>query len=427
MSTLNDTDLFVVERGGVQYKVEYADVDPITGELEAPVEVLTPLNGAGIGAGAPYNPISSTITTVAGNNITCSDNTELANMVGPISMTDENGDLVTPQTSEITNISGTAPAITLTFTNSTDLEYFQAGDVVQSGDWNQSQVWSDSLTGTGLTNPANAFSGDVDSYADSSGGWSLDLSGHTFGSGAHTIEVKSGGATSITVNNYTSIPDPGGGGAKVWTGTYTGEINSIASSATGSSMYYVKIDGNLLVNSGISNPNAVSVVSVDTSSSQMVVNGGTWSNGDVISLPTLEASATDVIGVDGNTLQISGVSGQWRPNLRIKGASVASSAPSPSSIVFTSMNGGTTAVTGTDATLASRVWTLQKSSAQTGPWTTVGEYTDLEANASQNGSTPWTGKPTLEENMYYKVKVKYTSDNANSVESVFNTFQTGDA
>jgi hypothetical protein len=91
------------------------------------------------------------------------------------------------------------------------------------------------------------------------------------------------------------------------------------------------------------------------------------------------------------------------------------------------MNGGTTAVTGTDATLASRVWTLQKSSAQTGPWTTVGEYTDLEANASQNGSTPWTGKPTLEENMYYKVKVKYTSDNANSVESVFNTFQTGDA
>ena len=66
MSTLNDTDLFVVEREGVQYKVEAVDVvaDPITGAFEAPVEVLTPLNGAGIGAGVPYTPISSPITTV---------------------------------------------------------------------------------------------------------------------------------------------------------------------------------------------------------------------------------------------------------------------------------------------------------------------------------------------------------------------------
>ena len=66
MSTLNDNDLLLVEREGVQYKVEAVDVvvDPITGEFETPVEVLTPLNGAGIGAGVPYNPISSPIVTV---------------------------------------------------------------------------------------------------------------------------------------------------------------------------------------------------------------------------------------------------------------------------------------------------------------------------------------------------------------------------
>ena len=126
MSTLNPTDLLLVEREGVQYKMQAGDMDlGPTGVLEAPVEVLTPLNGAGLGPGVPYNPISSPITAVDGNNITCSDGTELANMVGPISMTDENGDLVTPQTSEITSASGTAPAITLTFADSTDLEYFQ--------------------------------------------------------------------------------------------------------------------------------------------------------------------------------------------------------------------------------------------------------------------------------------------------------------
>ena len=82
MSTLNDTDLFVVEREGVQYKVEAVDVvvDPITGELEAPVEVLTPLNGAGIGAGVPYNPISSPITTVGAGGETVYETSAITNV-----------------------------------------------------------------------------------------------------------------------------------------------------------------------------------------------------------------------------------------------------------------------------------------------------------------------------------------------------------
>ena len=37
---------------------------------------------------------------------------------------------------------------------------------------------------------------------DSTAGFTLDLSGHTFGNGAHTIEVKSGGA-SFTGNGST--------------------------------------------------------------------------------------------------------------------------------------------------------------------------------------------------------------------------------
>ena len=115
---------------------------------------------------------------------------------------------------------------------------------------NDSETWSDDLTGTGVTNPTNGFDGDVDSYSDSTGGWSLDLSGHTFGTGSHDIEVKSGGATSITVNGSTSLTDPGGGGAKVWTGSHTGEITSIASSSTGASVYYIKIDDKFLLDTG---------------------------------------------------------------------------------------------------------------------------------------------------------------------------------
>ena len=117
---------------------------------------------------------------------------------------------------------------------------------------NDSQTWSDSLTALSgsLTNPPNAFDTDESTYADSTAGFTLDLSGHTFGTGAHTIEVKSGGATSFTVNSYTSLTDPGGGGAKVWTGTHTGELTSLASSATGASVYYIKIDGKYLANPG---------------------------------------------------------------------------------------------------------------------------------------------------------------------------------
>ena len=65
MSTLQDTDLFVVERSGVNYKGEAKDVNTgPTGSIETPVAVLTPLNGAGTNAGQPYNPLSTAITAV---------------------------------------------------------------------------------------------------------------------------------------------------------------------------------------------------------------------------------------------------------------------------------------------------------------------------------------------------------------------------
>ena len=59
---------------------------------------------------------------------------------------------------------------------------------------NNNVTWSNSLSGlagSSLTNPPNGFDGDESSYADSTAGFTLDLSGHTLVTGTHTIEVKS--------------------------------------------------------------------------------------------------------------------------------------------------------------------------------------------------------------------------------------------
>ena len=140
----------------------------------------------------------------------------------------------------------------------------------------------------------------------------------------------------------------------------------------------------------------------------------------------LVATANDVNYLDGNTLGVSNVFGAWLPGLYAQGAEVTAYAPSPESIVFTSMNGGTTPFTGTDATLTSRTWTLEKGNSAVGPWTEAGTYIDFAANESQDGASPWDN-PDLEPNKFYQVKVRYDSNNADYRESTFNTFKTGDA
>ena len=82
-------------------------------------------------------------------------------------------------------------------------------------------------------------------------------------------------------------------------------------------------------------------------------------------------------------------------------------------------------ISGVDATLSSRTWTLESGSSATGPWTLVGTYQDFDALASQDGATAWnTTKPTLADDTFYRVKVQYDSTNAESVESVYHTFKT---
>lgn len=102
-------------------------------------------------------------------------------------------------------------------------------------------------------------------------------------------------------------------------------------------------------------------------------------------------------------------------------------APSPDDIEFTSQNAGTTAVTSTDATLAFRRWTLETRSSSSDPWTVVTEADDFSTAGTQNGSTPWDTKPTLQANTQYRVKVAYHSSNARAVESEYVYFTTGNS
>ena len=101
--------------------------------------------------------------------------------------------------------------------------------------------------------------------------------------------------------------------------------------------------------------------------------------------------------------------------------------PSPSEIVFTSQNAGTTPVSATDATVSFRKWTLETRASSSDPWTVVTESDDYDIVAGQDGSTPWASSPTLQPNTLYRVKVSYYSDNAEPVESVYSTFETGPA
>ena len=99
--------------------------------------------------------------------------------------------------------------------------------------------------------------------------------------------------------------------------------------------------------------------------------------------------------------------------------------PSPSDVEFTSQNANTAPVSATDATVAFRKWTLETRASSSDPWTVVITSDDYDIAASQDGATPWSASPTLQPNTSYRVKVSYHSANAETIESNYNTFETG--
>jgi len=170
------------------------------------------------------------------------------------------------------------------------------------------------------------------------------------------------------------------------------------------------------------------ITDADPSTNKVSVDTTSWPTGNTVTGPTLSASLTSILEVSGNTIFGNGPTGTWMSGYYAEGSEINAAPPGPSEITFTSQNQGTPAFSGVDATLASRTWTLESGTTATGPWTVVDSYVDYDVLNSQDGSTPWTSnKPTLQPNTYYRIKVQYNSTNAESVESVYSTFKTGDA
>jgi hypothetical protein len=248
------------------------------------------------------------------------------------------------------------------------------------------------------------------------------------------VDTVRGGATELAANlnnaehtgSYTGIEF----GYPLFQLTNTGFIadpNQVgpASSNGGTSANYIYIAIREGATAGDFAQSATLVADADVAAKTVEVDAS-LPVGVSLTGPVLDTVSNTVSSQSGSTLTVASTTGTWRPGLYAEGATVTRSGPSPTSIVFTSANSGTTAVTGFDATLARRVWTLESASSASGPWSVVGSYQDTAANASQDGATPW-GNPTLAANTFYRVKVKYESLNSDPVESIYNTFRTGAA
>lgn len=341
----------------------------------------------------------------------------------------------------------------LTFSDNSNFDQFAVGDIVQGFDGNGSSYigwgghpastgyvgtsWPADSTWAGLAESNTAGGGSssgpgrnatakvlnvgdnscsVGDWGTSSGGtecWVIDM-GEVV---TATITQNNIGSLKVT-NNETDAYSSGTDGT-AGTNSYTG---------TGRYFWFTNSSQPAVGSMTISVEGGPSVISKDDTTNMIGVSGGTYSVGDVLSAAITLATATSVVEASSNKLYLNGVTGTFLVGKYVKGASVSEAAPSPLSIVFTSSNGGTTAVTGTDVTLTSRTWALDSGPSETGPWTPVGagQYIETDLFSSQDGSTPWnTAKPTLSADTYYRVSVTYNSNNAASASSDYNIFKTG--
>ena len=152
-----------------------------------------------------------------------------------------------------------------------------------------------------------------------------------------------------------------------------------------------------------------------------------WPDHDYIYV-AISADAGESADLETNQASLQGVTGTFSVGQTVTGAAQVADHPLTSEIEFKSVNGasGTGEFNGTDCTLNARVWTLETASDINGPWTVVDTYVDTDANASQDGATPWTtGTPTLQPNTIYRVKVQYQTADSAPVESTYHTFKTG--
>ena len=175
-----------------------------------------------------------------------------------------------------------APPVTLlTFPTDNNFNRFEVGDVVQTGDWNQSQEWASLIQGNlntaDGTNAAGLFNGVIGTnYTEGVtpvDGQSLSINfGSTFTS-ATSITI-SGYANNVAAgNNVLKINGTSVAFSAVSTSNQTYPLSSGLQSlewsydTAGANGYIyltsITVDGNLLVDTSVPNPDAASITAID--------------------------------------------------------------------------------------------------------------------------------------------------------------------
>ena len=219
--------------------------------------------------------------------------------------------------------------VKLTVTNDQDLEFFNVGDIVQGNpDWLHTQVFSNNAAVTGSLNfnawwPANPatfqFDADITNYSQANGQGGTCKVTQTFNPpiSCNTDVKILGGLTNFS--NGATISINGGAGVQISTcaGTnpaytdvstlsFSGSISSIVIDQpveeAGLLIFGYVIDGRRLVDSTVTDPLAITVSTIDATSTppNIAVSGGKWAGSDNTGDPAWNKSQEWSNGADGN-------------------------------------------------------------------------------------------------------------------------------
>ena len=464
MSTIADSDYFIINRGSTSYKISAEDVKSElgggqydgVGRFDTPVQVLTPVNGAGLTTSATYQPFTApSLRDTTPNNIyefkaDFGPTPVPAGLVAPVTQCGPDGEIYYPQLGAIKSISRTDYTSKFKYTgvvkggavNQMFTGYTQPGGYLLLGpnsefdftdchlptSYNDHVMWYASSNFDPDSTKCLAIyeDGSVDELSIVMNAANQDIS-LRFGTRLLKIQIVGGnGGTEFGIIGFrvdassNSLGEVGPNIIKDTDWQLFFEPNTL-------DIKYMKYGMAMAPHNkqiAYGCPSNDSVVLFFKGVVGDTIPDQPYSVGDVCTGPPLNASATEFNSRGNNIYSISSMTGNWYPGLCVKGAPITASAPSPGSVEFTSMNFNTTEVTGTNVSLTNRRWSLESSSSESGPWSVVGSYDDDSANFSQNGSDKWIGKPTLQANTYYRVKVRYDSSNAPSEESVQTIFKT---
>lgn len=186
----------------------------------------------------------------------------------------------------------------LTLTDTTDLDLFEVGDVVQGPFWNQSEVWSNNLSGSfsssGNYNADKAFDGNPATGALTSDvGTDMTYTGTLTGVNTLRIQIRPVGMGSPNAVFQVS-------GTGIETTQITGEtiseslVNIPLTSTTVSDILIsnpsggpesqgisqMEVNGSLLVDTGVSGNLSVSITAISESTPSITTDGGSWKGTD---------------------------------------------------------------------------------------------------------------------------------------------------